>query len=236
MLDEIAEATDAGHGSFDVNSGKDVYFKLSYKIGGIGVFGSGESDVLAQTNNWRDNSLTLGGYYYRGSQGAFLENADALGEAVLLGALTSSAALRIPRILGAGDEETGEPEETGVFDPSGNEFYRTGVSFDAWLWDFNVFGAWQRNHDELADGRQFDLDIPMVEVDYVTPWPWVQPAVRFEQIRPDFGSNVNRYTLSLTLLIRANVVVSFDGSLSSESAPELSPFDDQFRTGVRFYF
>ena len=243
LLDAIREAGGGGHGSFDVNSGKDVYFRLAYKIGGMGVLGSEESEVLSQTDNWRDDSLTVGGYYYRGTQGAFLEQheeppGEEHNDAALLSARMRSSALTLPRVRStvAGEEPPGDHEEFGLFDTSGNEFYRAGFTFDAWLWDFNLYGGWQRNHDMLEDGRAFNVDIPMVELDYVTPWPWVQPSVRFEQVRPDFGPSFKRYTLALTLLVRANVVVSLDGSRNSDSAPALPPFDDRFRAGVRFYF
>ena len=65
--EEHAEEAAGGHGGgFDNNSNKDVYFLASYKIGGLGIFGGGASDSLEQTQNWRDNHLTLGGYLYRG--------------------------------------------------------------------------------------------------------------------------------------------------------------------------
>ncbi len=245
MLTDIEIAGGSGPGRLDVNSGKDVYFRASYKIGGMGVFGSEESESLSQSDNWRDNSLTVGGYYYRGTQGAFLDDPGNRGaeggekpnDAALLAARTRSAALRFPRAMrvpaeGAGDEG----QAPGFFDPNGNTFYRTGFTFDAWMWDFNLFGAYQRNHDTLEDGRVFNADIPMVELDYVTPWPWLQPAIRYEQVRPDFGPNFNRYTLGLTLLVRANVIFTLDGSINSDNAPKLPTFDDKFSAGVRFYF
>ncbi len=201
FIEELEEAADAYGNGLDVNSEKDFYFQASYKIGGLGVFGSGGSDVLVQAKNWRDNSLTFNAYYYRGVTGAFFENPS-------------------------GDE----------FIPNGNTFYRTGVSFDAWIYDLNVFGGWQRNHDRLIDGSAFRNDITMVEANYVTPWPWLQPLVRFERVRPDFGPSFNRTTLSLSMMLRANIVFTVDGVVGGSQAPQLPPFDDRFRAGLRAYF
>ena len=110
------------------------------------------------------------------------------------------------------------------------------MTFDAWLWDLNVFGGWQRNLDRLRDGRVYELDIPTIEAHYVTPWPWVQPAIRFEQVRPSFGGPFNRWTPSLTFLVRANVLFRVEGVMSADSAPDLPPFDDRVQAGIRLYF
>lgn len=51
----------------DNNTSKDVYYRLSYKLGGFGVTGSTEeTPELQQTNNWRDNSVKLGTFGYVG--------------------------------------------------------------------------------------------------------------------------------------------------------------------------
>jgi hypothetical protein len=66
---EGAAAEEAGHGhpGFDTNSEKDFYFLTSYKIGGLGVFGGGAPETPKQTQNWRDDHFTIGGYLYRGT-------------------------------------------------------------------------------------------------------------------------------------------------------------------------
>ncbi|MFQ5722948.1 MAG: hypothetical protein ACE5G6_00545 [Terriglobia bacterium] len=201
LIREFQERAEQVGGRFDINSGKDVYFQASYKIGGLGVFGSGSETTVQQANNWRDDSLTLGGYLYRGTTGAFLDT--PLGE---------------------------------VFEDNGNRFIRAGVTFDWWFKDLNLFGGYQINNDDLKDGREFNVGITTIEANYVTPWPWVQPAVRFEAVNPDFGSGFNRTTISTTLLLRANVILGLEGSFSRSGAPLLAPFDDQFKAHVRFIF
>ncbi len=204
LIEELEEAAEEVGGEFDVNSEKDFYVQGSYKIGGLGVFGSGAASVLKQTKNWRDDSLTIGGYLYRGTTGAFLETGDPLN-----------------------------PEE---FLNTGNSFYRTGVTFDWWFKDLNLFGGYQFNRDSLEDGRDFNVGITTIEANYVTPWPWIQPGVRFEAVNPDFASGFNRTTISNTLLLRANVLLALEGSISRSGAPDLPPFDDQFKAQLRFLF
>lgn len=57
-----------GNGPFrDNNTTKDVYYRLAYKVGGFGVTGSEEeTEELAQTNNWRDDSIKFGTFGYVG--------------------------------------------------------------------------------------------------------------------------------------------------------------------------
>lgn len=209
LIEELEEAAEEVGGEFDVNSDKDFYVQGSYKIGGLGVFGSGAASVLAQTNNWRDDSLTIGGYLYRGTTGAFLETGNPLN-----------------------------PEE---FNNTANTFYRAGITFDWWFKDLNLIGGYQRNHDQvtnnfLADVETFDVEITTIEANYVTRWPWIQPAIRFEVVNPDFASGFNRTTISNTLLLRANVLLALEGSISRSGAPNLPPFDDQFKASLRFLF
>jgi hypothetical protein len=200
QIREMESARRENGGSFDVNSGKDVYLQASYKIGGLGVLGSGSARILHDTNGSRDDSVAVGGYYYRGTTSAFLERNGSL-----------------------------------EFASSGNTFHRAGVSVDAWIKDLNIFGVWQQNRDRLDDGRVFEIAIPGVEVDYVTPWPWLVPAVRFEQVRPKSTQSFERWTASASFLVRANIVVTLDGTVSNR-APKLPLFDNRIRAGLRFYF
>ena len=59
-----------GNGSVnDNNDPKDFYYRFSYKLGGMGLDGAGgaSTEELAQTDNWVDNSVTLGTFGYFGS-------------------------------------------------------------------------------------------------------------------------------------------------------------------------
>ena len=57
----------AGRTNFENNSSKDFYFGANYKIGGMGVLGGGLTETeLKQADNYVDNSVTVGAFYYRG--------------------------------------------------------------------------------------------------------------------------------------------------------------------------
>lgn len=55
----------------DPNNDKDLYFRLGFKVGGMGLDGSGaaEGDELPIADNYVDNSVMLGVYGYRGVSG-----------------------------------------------------------------------------------------------------------------------------------------------------------------------
>ena len=48
------------------STAKDSYARLSLKIGGMGFDGHGVGEGLDETQSWRDDSVTLGVYYYNG--------------------------------------------------------------------------------------------------------------------------------------------------------------------------
>ncbi|MEK6551882.1 MAG: hypothetical protein AABZ54_00335 [Bacteroidota bacterium] len=56
-----------GQGITDNNSAKDIYGLLSYKIGGLGVTGGTEGSQSETSQFYIDNSLTLGGFFYKGT-------------------------------------------------------------------------------------------------------------------------------------------------------------------------
>ena len=58
-------ASPPADGQFDGNNSKDVYARLDYKIGGMGLDGD-MGGKEAPDKNWRDNSLRLGVFVYRG--------------------------------------------------------------------------------------------------------------------------------------------------------------------------
>ena len=46
---------------------KDVFARVAYKIGGMGLDGSGADVELKETDNWVDNAVTIGAYSYLGN-------------------------------------------------------------------------------------------------------------------------------------------------------------------------
>ena len=48
------------------STAKDSYARIAFKFGGMGFDGHGVGEGLNETQNWRDDSVTLGVYYYNG--------------------------------------------------------------------------------------------------------------------------------------------------------------------------
>jgi len=55
-----------GQGISDINSDKDFYGKVTYKIGGLGEIGGTEGAESQSSQFYLDNSFTLGGFFYKG--------------------------------------------------------------------------------------------------------------------------------------------------------------------------
>ena len=53
-------------GRFDGNSAKDVYARFDYKFGGMGLDGDTGGQPYVPEKNWRDNSVRVGVFMYRG--------------------------------------------------------------------------------------------------------------------------------------------------------------------------
>ena len=170
---------------FDGNNAKDVYARVDYKFGGMGLDG-----YLGSRNppsrNWRDNSLRVGVFAYRGD-GAGI-NIDATGLAGADPALASIQDLR---------------------------YLRTGLYASWFLRDLNVFGAYLHGTDTLqrldADGGILGQVSPsyhawFTEGDYVI-YPWLVGAYRYETVTPaDPGvQSLRTEVFNISALIRANV-------------------------------
>lgn len=173
----------AGRTNFENNSSKDVYAGLNYKIGGMGVLGGGSpEDELVQADNYVDNSVTAGAFYYRGV-----------------------APTLVPR------------DGKQVFERDGNKFHRIGAKVEASIGKGNILAGVQLNRDRIENiSRDFDEVITQAEARYVL-FPWIIPAVRFENLNPNFGTSFYRWTAHTTVMVRANVRLSIEGVLSPNS-------------------
>ncbi|MDA2933096.1 hypothetical protein MYX82_02005 [Acidobacteria bacterium AH-259-D05] len=80
LLEELEEFQEEFGGEFDANSEKDFYASFEYKIAGMGVLGSGVTPEQGQ--NWVDDSLTLGVYFYRGISPVLFEAEGEEGEEI----------------------------------------------------------------------------------------------------------------------------------------------------------
>ncbi len=174
--------TAAGRTNQENNSNKDFYGGVNYKIGGMGVLGGGAEDTLKESENFVDNSATLGVFYYRGIA---------------------------PTLVTRTGREALERD--------GNTFHRLGAKIDANVGKGNILAGIQLNRDKIKEvSRNFDELITMVEARYVL-YPWLIPAVRFENLNPNFGKAFYRWTVHGSVMLRANVRLSIEGVLSPNS-------------------
>src|SRR3990170_2773600 len=114
-----------GQGLIDANDHKDVFARVAYKFGGYGELGGGE--LSQDLEFWRDDSFKVGAFTYVGqSTNIYAGSTTALSGAPGAGIVNVSA------------ESTTD-----------NDFNITGVEFDWWLRDLNLFGLYlrQRDHD-----------------------------------------------------------------------------------------
>jgi len=101
-------------------------------------------------------------------------------------------------------------------DRNGNAFQRTGAKAVFDVGNGNILAGLQLNRDRVREERNFDEIITLVEARYAL-FPWLIPAVRFENLNPNFGVAFNRTTLHGSILARANVRLSLEGVLSRNS-------------------
>lgn len=74
---EVDDAETAAKNNYDLNSAKDLFAKASYKIGGMGVLGS--TTASESSAFWKDNSITLGGFFHGGKNADETKNRNLGG-------------------------------------------------------------------------------------------------------------------------------------------------------------
>jgi hypothetical protein len=268
MTGEIAENVEARNdGAFDVNNGKDWYVTASYKIGGMGVLGEGSvDDSLVAKENWQDDSITIKGYYYQGTTGAWTDTPGGdIGNAAFQDMhMGMHDGVMSMHMLNAEEmEERGEE----TWDNNANRFKRFGVVVDANWWNFNFIGAASYFRDDLngtttypmmeamgmprEQGDKFEVDIYTGEVQWVA-LPWLIPSYRIENVNPSYDArdvkSFNRHSFDVAILARANMKVLIGGSFTERpdsrsgvggiqiATPDMPPLDDILRIGVDIDF
>ena len=193
----------------DNNSSKDIFWRGAYKFGGLSVLGDTTS-APAQANNWRDNSLRLGFFGYRGSTPYVLTHEDDHGgdghESHGESFITSSL-----------DDEMHGEVRLELADP--DEVYtRLGADVNFWIGDLNLFGAYMwgetRMDPLLEHSAKADFNTWFTEADYVV-FPWLVGALRYERVNlpGPLGDDLERWVPHVTALVRANAKFDFDAVL-----------------------
>jgi len=176
--------TNGTNDASDNNSRKDVYYRVMGKLGGIAFDGTGgavEGDSLTQTENWTDNSLTVGHFGYFGSN---TPSDVATGEDYTVDFYRVGFDVR----GNVDDLDVSAGVVLGSDDNAGNDDVRIGS--EVYFVEVQyVFFPWLIG---IARGERLDFDVPggggLLD-----------------------GSEVRRLVVSATALIRANLKGIIEG-------------------------
>ena len=213
-------------GTNDNNSAKDVYWRASYKFGGLSVMGDPES-APAVTNNWQDDSIRVGVFGYHGkSPFSFTV------EPVTHDDDDDDHDMRFVAAFAEEDDHDGMDMDMPMSFDADENFRRIGADLDIWWGNLNLFGAYMWGKTEMAPMLVHDAEVDykslLAQADYMF-YPWLVGSVRYEKVDYDeaFG-DVERWVPHVTALLRANVKLSAEASLYTD--------DDAFRNRFRFWF
>jgi hypothetical protein len=169
-------------GEFNNNSGKDLFARVDYKFGGLGL--DGDASVKGPPQNWRETSFRIGVFGYAGDgSGVDFEIADPAGNPFKM------QQRRFSRLGVFGSLYLGDLNLIGVAvhgsddlslrdDDTDAEISRTTRTWDAWF----------------------------AQADYVIAPPF-QVSVRYENLRPADPSvdTLQVLNANFSILVRANI-------------------------------
>jgi hypothetical protein len=169
-------------GRFDGNNAKDVYARFDYKFGGMGLDGDTGGKPLPD-KNWRDNSLRVGAFVYRGD-GSGIDYP-----------ITDNGLQRTIQDL--------HFLRTGVF---ASVFYQDLNVFAAYLHGSDSLQISDVATSALVGTTEPDYHAWFAQADYLF-YPWLQASGRYETVTPADTSvqSVRIGTFNVSALIRANV-------------------------------
>jgi hypothetical protein len=196
-------------GTFDNNKSKDGYARLAYKLGGMRMDGETEDEggVLQQSENWRDNSIRIGGFTYQGN--LFFKGGKTFGE--------------------DGHAHGISPEGDPFIAQSSmtlKDFERYGFDADLYLRDLNLFGGIMRGVDRSTDPTGMMSDNEewfttwFAEGDYVL-YPWLIGAVRYETVILKGTRDPKRVVPNITAQIRANLKTTMEASIDPDNTDQI---------------
>jgi hypothetical protein len=171
-------------GNFDGNNAKDVYARFDYKIGGMGLDGDTGGQPIVPEKNWRDNSLRLGVFTYRGDG----SNIDFPIDTVVR-PLTNIQDVHFLR--------------TGVY---ANVFLQDLNVFAAYLHGTDSLQVSNATTAKLLKASEPDYHSWFTQADYLI-YPWLQAGFRYETVTPADTSveSLRTGVANASALIRANV-------------------------------
>jgi hypothetical protein len=175
-------ATDTS-GRFDGNNAKDVYARFDYKIGGMGLDGDTGGQPVPD-RNWRDNSLRLGVFTYRGDGSGIdfpTETSDGL-----------HANIQDAHFL-----------RTGVY---ASLYYQDLNVFGAYLRGTDSLQVSEPATASLLNSVEPSFHAWFTQADYMI-YPWLQATGRYETVTPADTAvpSLRTAVFTLSALVRANV-------------------------------
>jgi hypothetical protein len=164
------------------NNHKDYYGRLDYKIGGMGLDGDlGGKEI--PDKNWRDDSLRVGVFAYRGNAGG----------------------VDFPLPVDTGDVNVQDEHfvRTGFF---ASAYFRDLNVFGAYVHGKDTLRQFDAESGDFLAEVQPTYDSWFVQADYVF-YPWLLGAARYETVTPGDRSveSLRTGVFSVSGLIRANV-------------------------------
>jgi hypothetical protein len=165
------------------NNSKDVYGRVDYKIGGMGLDGD-MGGKEAPDKNWRDDSLRLGVFAYRGNAGG----------------------VDFPLIDEAGNTVNVQDDHfvrTGFF---ASAYWRDLNVFGAYVHGKDTLRQFDGESGDFLLEIQPTYDSWFVQADYLF-YPWLLGAARYETVTPGDRSveSLRTGVFSVSGLIRANI-------------------------------
>jgi hypothetical protein len=176
-------ATDTS-GRFDGNNAKDVYARFDYKFGGMGLDGDTGGQSTVPDKNWRDNSLRLGVFAYRGDGSTI--DFPVTSEAGLSMNIQDVHFLR-----------------TGIY---ANVFWQDLNVFGVYLHGSDALSVFDEGTAALLNAIEPDFHAWFTQADYVV-YPWLQAGFRYETVTPADRSvpSLRTGVFNVSALLRANV-------------------------------
>ena len=179
----VGPSADDTSGRFDGNNAKDVYARFDYKIGGLGLDGDTGGQPVPD-KNWRDNSLRLGVFTYRG---------DGSG---------SDFPVTTPSGLDTKIQDT-HFLRTGVYASLSVQDLNV---FGAYLHGSDALQVSDAATASLLTALEPSYHAWFTQADYMI-YPWLQATGRYETVTPADPSvpSLRTSVLSVSALVRANV-------------------------------
>ena len=171
----------AGVDRFDGNNAKDVYARVDYKIGGMGLDGDTGGKGVPE-KNWQDNSFRIGALVYRGD-GNGITFADPAG--------------------GESQIQDVHYLRTGIV---ASAYYGNLNVFGVYMHGTDSLLVTDRATGIPISTSDPTFHAAFTEADYVF-YPWLHGAFRYETLTPADSSvqSVRMAVVNVSVLIRANV-------------------------------